>query len=113
MSGESRSIVFKKLSKQSIRNIHERILNEKSRLQIERAEKEIASQNEPKSKRSKSIKGKNEKEILNEPNKDFLVGNTLPHRYHHLFSDELHGCPIEEVDPFWKNDYVRSISFLF
>ena len=113
MSGESRSIVFKKLSKQSIRNIHERILNEKSRLEIERVEKEIATQNEPKSKRSKSIKGKNEKEVLNEPNKDFLVGNTLPHRYHHLFPEELHGCVIEEVDPFWKNDYVYIYSFPF
>ncbi len=113
MSGESRNIVFKKLSKQSIRNIHERVLNEKSRLEIERVEKEIANQNVPKNKRSKSKRGKaNEKEVLVEPNKDFFVGNTLPHRYHNLFPDELHGYPIEEVDPFWKNEYVCSIYHL-
>ena len=107
MSAESRrSIVFKKLTNQSIRNIHERILNEKSRLDIERAEKEIASQNEPQSKRSKSFKSKAKKEMLREPNKDFLIGNTLPHRYHQIFPDNLYGCPIEEVDPYWKNDYV-------
>ena len=73
-------------------------------VEIEKAEKEVANQNEPST--SKRAKGRGKKEVAPEPNKDFFIGNHLPHRFHHTFPKNLHGCPIEEVDSYWKNDYV-------
>lgn len=107
MSGESRSIAFKKLTKQSIRDIHERILNEKLKEEINKAEKQISEKNLNGNSSPRNVsKNKNEKKDSLEPNKDYMVGNSLPNRYHHLFPENLYGVPIEEIDPYWKKKYV-------
>ena len=114
-TGESRSIAFKKLTKQSIRDIHERILNEKLKVEINDSEKKQNDNNiEENSSSRKTSKNKHEKQgpIL-EPNKDFIVGNNLPNRYHHLFPENFYGVPIEEIDPYWKNKYVTTLKIFF
>lgn len=105
MSVDTKNISFKKLTKQSIRNIHERILNEKTRHDIEKTENAELSSSQKQRKSFK--KRKKEEDIYKEPNKDFIVGNSLPRRYQLLFPEKLYGAVIEEVDPYWKNSYVK------
>ena len=112
MSVDTKNISFKKLTKQSIRNIHERILNEKTRRDIEKTEKQNAELNnlDNSMKQRKSFKKRKKGEdIFKEPNKDFMIGNSLPRRYQILFPEKLYGGVIEDVDPYWKNSYVNTV----
>jgi hypothetical protein len=125
---QNNCIVFKKLTPESINNIRENILNEKTRLEIEKNE---ASNNEKEKSNNNTIAGsqisdthqKQRKYVksLNVntgdrsiastaskgPNKDFEAGKILPKKYKNQFPQSLAGCPIEEVDDYYKTDYVN------
>jgi hypothetical protein len=76
-------------------------LNEKAKLEIEKfeAEQETATKSS-KDKSSVSVQCK-------APNKDFEAGKFLPKKYFNKFPLSLAGVPIEEVDDFYKTDYVK------
>ncbi len=124
-NGQNNCIVFKKLTLESINSIRENILNEKTRLEIENNEdsndeKEksnnnntnIGSQISYTQKQRKNVKSINVGErsiasiISKAPNKDFEAGKILPKKYKNQFPLSLAGCPIEEVDEYYKTDYV-------
>ena len=41
------------------------------------------------------------------PDPQFEAGNVLPPRLVNEFPPELYGKPIEDIDPFYRNQYVR------
>ena len=124
INSQNNCIVFKKLTLESINNIRENILNEKARLEIENNEESndekeksnnTVSQTSNNLKQRKNVKSLNvnigERSIASiaskAPNKDFEAGKILPKKYKNQFPQSLAGCPIEEVDEYYKTDYVR------
>jgi hypothetical protein len=121
-SYQSNQIVFKKLTLESINNIKENILNEKTRLEIEKSEAAINKNSEEETSnhvsKAKNVKSLSVKEGSNAstpfiltPNKDFEAGKILPKKYRNQFPQALAGRPIEEVDEFYKTDYVLILIF--
>jgi hypothetical protein len=103
---------FRKLTAKSIEEIDERIRVERTRLEIEKTDagfelSDAAKQHSHKKTASGKHKpnGKNavKKKV---PDKDFEAGSKLPSKYKKLFPKELFGVPIEELDDFYKTDYV-------
>lgn len=105
---------FKEFTRESMSNIRERILNEKLRFEIEQEELNANLDNLSLKKRKLAIKKlKTDRENLRaKPNKDFVIGKQLPLRYKYLFPTKLFGTPIEEIDEFYRNDYVLISIFL-
>lgn len=107
-SNNSKNTIFKQLTLESISRIHERIVNEKARLEIEKNEAEMEQTNlKPKGQQpKKAAKKKEETVVVRKPDKDFEAGKTLTHKYSQLFPSELSGIPLEEVDEYYKSEYV-------
>jgi len=103
-----KNIKIVQFSQDSIKNIKERVFNEKTRIEIEKIDASIEDLNK-KSKNILKLKQNKNKELRvnRNPDKDFETGSTLPKIYHNLIHSDLYGVPIEEIDDFYKNDYVK------
>lgn len=98
-----KQVVFKELTINSISSIREKIANEKARIEIEKAGEDLDEN--PNTKKSKKQKNA-AKSSPKVPDKDFELGQKLSRKYQQLFPKELFGKPIEEVDEFYKCEYV-------
>ena len=111
MTEVSNKIVFKELSPESVDKIVQQIIDDKARVEAEKIEAEIEAAERAKNPhKRRTAKGKSPVKELDPsatPNKDFEIGKTLPNRFHAHFPSELYGFPIEEIDPYYKNKYVR------
>ena len=107
-----KNIKIVEFSHDSIKNIKERIFNEKTRIDIEKIDASLEDLNK-KSKNLLKIRKKKKKEVkvVRYSDKDFETGSKLPKIYHHLMHSDLYGVPIEEIDDFYKNDYVKFNEF--
>lgn len=92
-------IRFEEFKRESIKAIEERMLNEKLRLEIEAAEESEAE--------AASSPRKKHKPVKKRPNKELAVGEKLPRKLKIWFRPDLFGKPIEEIDDFYKDHYVK------
>ena len=92
---------FNELAPSSLKKIKNNIENERARLEIERYDLDL-DDSLPKSKLKQSKKTK-----LKFPDKEFLAGRKLPRKYRFLLPRKLFGNPIEELDDFYKCEYVN------
>lgn len=100
MLDQNVTINFKKLTRESIKSIEERIFNDKLLLEIENDECK------PPNKKPKPHEQSIDADRKQGPNKDLLTGKKLPERFKNLFDPKLFSIPIEEIDEFYQNDYV-------
>ncbi|CAF0790610.1 unnamed protein product [Brachionus calyciflorus] len=89
--------IFNRFSLNSLQKIKANIENERTRKEIEQNDLDW----EDSIPKIRSLNSK-----LNLPNKEFVAGQNLPKKYRFLFPKELFGKPIEEMDDFYKCDYV-------
>lgn len=101
----NKNVTFKEFTVESVQRIRERIVNENTRIEIEKADADF-EENKP-ARGQTSIK--NVKKNLKFADKDFEVGKKLSRKYKHLYPKNLFGRPIEEVDDFYKREYVTSL----
>lgn len=102
--------LFKAFTNQSLKDIE--IRREHEREIQEAAREKNPPQTEVKRvcgciKRKKVIKhDEDDDEPKLKPSKEFMAGNTLPSAYKNKLPVELIGKPMEEIDEYYKNDYV-------
>lgn len=88
---------FKKFTNDSLKKIKQNIDKERIRLEIEKNDIEMNS--------SDYIIRKSRTKI-NCLDKEFEVGKKLPKKYRFLFSKDDFGQPLEDLDEYYKNEYV-------
>lgn len=98
------SFNFKQFSPESIRDINERIINENIRKEIERTDADYELSDSTRGKRPDKAQLTESK-----PNKELEVGKSLPKQHKKHFPKSLFGRPIEEIDDFYKAQYVRPL----
>ena len=100
------SIVFREFTPESFRRIERYRQEEAERIASERLQQQtIFEDNHPKKKnRAKHAKSKSR----GMPNKELAVGQTLPRALQTKFPAELIGKPIEEIDWYYRTEYVRN-----
>ncbi len=123
------SEMFKKLTPQSLKEIKERKQNERIRIEIEKTEAliemmrvqqlseerhKLSNENPVKLRKQKEKQLKQHQETLKNielkkeiPIKDFATGSKLPKAYADCFPSDLSGIPLEEIDDYYKSEYVR------
>lgn len=89
--------LFKELTFHSIQKIKENKKNEKIRLEIEKTDFEMDDSE------YKNTRIREKKQNLN---KDFQAGKRLPKKYRFLLPKKFFGKPLEELDEFYKCEYV-------
>ena len=120
---------FKKLTPESIKAIDNRIYNEITRIEIEKTYAEYEGfdeqqqtpqqQQQPQNLKSDTVRKdgqinkKNELKVKKVPEKDYEAGQKLSLKYKKLFPKKLFGTPIEEIDDFYKTEYVINSVHLF
>lgn len=108
-------IEFKLLTRESIREARELASIEKMRLEIEEAEASslsLAAESKLSKrarKRRKQQQAARKKSMALKPNKDLETGQRLPEKLREFMPRELFGSPIQEIDPFYRNQHVCSI----
>lgn len=102
-----KSIVFREFTPESLRRIKIRRKEEADRIAHEKLEQEKLHEKHHDEHR-RMLKPSEDEEDASKPtpNKELAVGETLPLILQHHFPPELIGKPIEEIDPFYQNDYV-------
>ena len=105
---EYRSIVFREFTSESLRRIERYRQEEAERVASERLQRQIIDEAESDAQTTKK------KSVTYEPigpkrrpNKELAVGETLPRVLQTKFPAELIGKPIEEIDSFYRTEYVR------
>ena len=99
------SVVFKRLTLDSINNIKENILNERTKLELQKYDKE-----EKEDIKNYGLKSRSLSTVSKAPNKDLEAGKILPRKYLNNFPLVLAGVPVEELDDYYKADYVSFIT---
>jgi hypothetical protein len=101
------SIIFREFTQESLKRI--------KRYQQEEAERVASEQLEQKTVRDDDNNKRRGMNKLSEdepigskraPNKELAVGRTLPRLLQNKFPDELIGKPIEEIDCYYRTEYV-------
>lgn len=108
---EYRSIVFREFTPESLRRIERYRQEEAERIASERLQRQIIDEAEADQQLTK--KKSNTYEPIGpkrRPNKELAVGETLPRVLQTKFPAELIGKPIEEIDSFYRTEYVRKRS---
>jgi voltage-gated sodium channel type II alpha len=95
--------LFKKLTPKSISKINERLDNIRLQKALENDCLNPTLSNF-KFKKNKNLIS-NQKNVI-KPSKDFETGNKLSKKYKRTFPPKLTGLPLEEIDDYFKNDYV-------
>jgi len=111
------TINFNPFTTHSLSNIKERILNEKTQREFEQSTTELNHldvnekhffRNFFKPKQSVRLQSTNQENV---PNPNFEAGKKLPKKHISSFPSDFHGIPLEEVDDFYKNDYVNYLIY--
>lgn len=107
----SEEIVFKKLTRQSIKDIDNLVKQKRENKKLEKASltdvEEKTSRCACKRKKKPDKTEDDEVVVKKIPKKAFAAETQLSQRYQHLFHKTLIGVPLEEVDEFYKEDYVN------
>ncbi|RMZ93884.1 sodium channel para isoform X6 [Brachionus plicatilis] len=88
---------FKEFTFSSIQKIKENMKNERIRLEIEKNDIEMDDSD---------CKNDRSREKTRHPDKDFQADEKLPRKYRFLFPKNIFGKPLEELDEFYKCEYV-------
>ena len=102
------SIVFREFTSESFRRIERYRQEEAERLASERLQRQIIrddDDNEPYISLKKSSKHE-QWNSKRKPNKELAVGEKLPRALQTKFPAELIGKPIEEIDWYYRTEYV-------
>jgi hypothetical protein len=106
------SIVFREFTPDSLRRIERYRQEEAERIASERLQRQIIYDDEIHPHHSMKKSSKHEpigpKRM---PNKELAVGQTLPRILQTKFPAELIGKPIEEIDWYYRTEYVCLLSF--
>ena len=105
-----KSFEFNRFTFETKKRIKERILNEKYQNEYSgRPKKNLFAEifkNKSKKRRTSNSEEVNEQKV---PDKYLEMGRSLPKKYERFFSPKLSGIPLEEIDDFYKTDFVRII----
>ena len=99
------SIVFREFTPESIKRIEQHRREEAERIAAEQSERQTTNDDKHSSKR-KSSKDQ-PMGFKRMPNKELAVGQRLPRVLQHKFPAELIGKPIEDIDSYYRTEYVR------
>ena len=98
-----------KYTNESKKATKERILNEKSQLELNDITSNRRSLKEKLRTFNKKSASLDEFNCTRKPEKYLEAGKKLPKKYNKYFTSELAGIPLEEIDEFYKSDHVRNI----
>jgi hypothetical protein len=112
-------LLFKPFTQNTISRIKELRENETVRLDAEEAIDELEEEEKTKKRggldvfKQRIFKTKKKRKLQNNinPSKEFLTGNSLQNNLKNSFPPELIGKPIEEIDEFYKYEYVSQLFF--
>ena len=109
---EYHSIVFREFTHESLRRIERCRQEEAERIASERLQRQTICEDENEDRHSTKKSSKYQpigpKRI---PNKELAVGEILPKILQNRFPSELIGRPIEEIDSYYRTDYVSRFVF--
>ena len=108
------SIVFREFTPDSVRRIEHYRQEEAERIASERLQRQTIREDDDHDSRHSSSRKSSKHDSFGPkrmPNKELAVGQTLPRVLQTKFPAELIGKPIEEIDWYYRTEYVR-IRFL-
>ena len=107
------SIVFREFTPESLRRIERYRQEEAERLASDRLQRQIIREddNEPYHSIRPSTSKVERLNAKHKPNKELAVGQTLPRILQTKFPAELIGKPIEEIDGYYRTEYVCGKTF--
>jgi hypothetical protein len=113
-------LLFKPFTANSINRISELRENEAVRLDAQEAIDELEEEQQLKKPglaglKQQIFKSKKKRKIQSDikPSKEFLTGNSLQNNLKTSFPPELIGKPIEEIDEYYKYEYVSNFFLIF
>jgi hypothetical protein len=107
------SIVFREFTHDSFRRIERYQQEEAERIASERLQRETIHEDDTDLHHSRKKSFKHEQiGPKPKPNKELAVGETLPRALQSKFPAELIGKPIEEIDWYYRTEYVCTIQVL-
>ncbi|CAF4218965.1 unnamed protein product [Rotaria socialis] len=102
-----KSIVFREFTQESFQRIEKYRQEETERIAVEILQRETTQKDDINGMHHLNKSSKNEPNQSNRaPNKELAVGQTLPRVLQHRFPPELIGIPIEEIDSYYRKEYV-------
>jgi len=102
-----KSIVFQEFTHESLKRIKRYREEEAERLACEELEGQTIRDDNNDKRRSRNKSSKDEAiDPKRAPNKELAVGQTLPRVLQNKFPAELIGKPIEEIDYYYRTEYV-------
>lgn len=100
------SIVFREFTPESLRRIERYRQEDAERIASERLQRQTIREDNNQDSRKRSVQ--HEKiNVKGTPNKELAAGQTLPRALQTKFPAELIGKPIEEIDWYYRTEYVR------
>jgi hypothetical protein len=108
---EYNSIVFREFTRESFERIERYRREEAERIAYEQSERQTIDDDDNHKRRFMNKSSKDERAGFKRmPNKELAVGQTLPRVLQNKFPTELIGKPIEEIDSYYRAEYVCIIS---
>ncbi|CAF3746852.1 unnamed protein product [Rotaria sp. Silwood1] len=102
-----KSIVFREFTQESLQRIKQYRQEEAEQIASERLQQQTIYEDDINEKPHLNKSSKDEPIEPNRvPNKELAVGQTLPRVLQHRFPPELIGKPIEEIDSYYRTEYV-------
>ncbi len=101
-----KSIVFREFTHESLQRIERYRQEEAERIASERLERQKIDEDNHGVDKSSKDEPTGHKRV---PNKELAIGEKLPRLLQTKFPDELIGKPIEEIDWYYRTEYVRII----
>jgi hypothetical protein len=102
-----KSIVFREFTQESFQRIQQYRQEEAEHIASERLRQQTKYEDDINEKRHVNKSSKDEPNEPNRtPNKELAVGQTLPLVLQYRFPPELIGKPIEEIDSYYRTQYV-------
>ncbi len=98
-----KSIVFREFTQESFQRIKQYRQEEAEYIASERLQRQTIYGDNINEKRHLN---KSSKDKPIEPNKELAIGQTLPRVLQYRFPPELIGKPIEEIDSYYRTQYV-------
>ena len=99
-----KSIVFREFTQESFQRIKQYRQEEAEHIASERLQRQTIYDDDINDKHHLNKSTKDESNGA--PNKELAVGQTLPLVLQYRFPPELIGKPIEEIDPYYRTQYV-------
>ncbi|CAF1586722.1 unnamed protein product, partial [Adineta ricciae] len=101
------SIVFREFTPESLHRIERYRQEEAERLASDRLQRQTIHEDDSEQYKSMKRSSKDEQSSFKDkPNKELAVGQTLPRSLQTKFPAELIGKPIEEIDWYYRTEYV-------